>query len=217
MDFSVARHNMVENQVRPNKVTDVRLLEALKAVPREVFVPRDLKSVAYVDGDVEVAPGRRMLEPMVFARMAQEAEIQAHEVVLDVGCATGYSSAVLARLASTVVALESDKALAGRAATLLAEQGVDNVAVVEGPLPDGDKAHGPYDVILVEGAAAENPDALLAQLADGGRLLAISKRTGGVGAATLTLRVGSSFSTRILFEASGAILPGFARRPGFVF
>ncbi len=217
MEFSVARHNMVESQVRPNKVTDAALLAALETVPREAFVPEALKGIAYVDGVIEVAPGRSLLEPMVFARLVQEAHIQPNEVVLDVGCATGYSAAVLARLASTVVALESDKALASRAAELLAEQGADNVAVVEGALPDGDKAHGPYDVILVEGAVAEKPDALLSQLAEGGRLLAITKRPGGLGAASITLKVGKAFSTRHLFEAPARVLPGFARLPGFVF
>jgi protein-L-isoaspartate(D-aspartate) O-methyltransferase len=216
MDFSVARHNMVENQIRTNKVTDARLLDALDTVPREAFVPEVFKSVAYLDGDIDVG-GRRLLEPMVFARMLQTAAIQPHEVVLDIACGTGYSSAVLSRLASTVVALESDKALVGRASALLAEQGADNVAVVEGPLAEGDKAHGPYDVIIVEGALAEVPDALAAQLADRGRLLAVTKKPGAVGAATITLRVGDSYSTRSLFEAAATVLPGFARKPGFVF
>jgi len=217
MDFSLARRNMVDSQVRTNRVTDARLLDALEAVPREAFVPDAFKSVAYRDGEVDIGAGRRLLDPMVFARMAQEARIQPTEVVLDVGCATGYSAAVLARLATTVVALECDKGLAARATALLAELGVDNVAMVEGPLPEGEKAHGPYDVIMVEGAVAEAPEALLAQLSDGGRLLAIIKRSGAVGAATVTLRVGGSFSTRTLFEVAAPILPGFARRPGFVF
>ena len=217
MDFSLARRNMVDSQVRTNRVTDARLLDALEAVPREAFVPDAFKSIAYRDGDVEVGAGRRLLDPMVFARLVQEAHIQPTEVVLDVGCATGYSTAVLARLATTVVALESDRALAGRAAALLAELGVDNVAVVEGQLSEGEKAHGPYDVVMVEGAVAETPEALLAQLAEGGRLLAITKRPGAVSAATLTLRVGGSFSTRTLFEVAAPVLPGFARQPGFVF
>ena len=217
MDFAVARHNMVENQVRPNKVTDGRVLDALEAVPREAFVPDVFKSIAYLDGDIDVGGGRRLLEPMVFARMLQTAAIQAHEVVLDIACGTGYSSAVLSKLASTVVALESDKALVARATALLAEQGADNVAVVEGALAAGDKAHGPYDVIIVEGAVAELPESLTSQLADGGRLLAVTKKPGAVGAATLTLRIGNSLSTRPLFEAAAAPLPGFARKAGFVF
>ncbi len=217
MDFSVARHNMVENQIRTNKVTDSRVLDALDAVPREAFVPEVFKSIAYLDGDIDVGGGRRLLEPMVFARLLQIAAIQSHEVVLDIACGTGYSAAVLSKLASTVVALESDKALAARASALLAEQGADNVAVVEGALAEGDKAHGPYDVIMVEGAVAEIPDALAAQLSDRGRLLAVTKKPGAVGSATITLRVGNTFSTRPLFEAAAAVLPGFARKAGFVF
>ncbi len=217
MDFSVARHNMVENQIRPNRVTDARVLAALDSVPRELFVPESVRSIAYLDGDIDLGNGRRMLEPMVFARLLQNAEIQPNEVVLDVGCGTGYSAAVLARLASTVVALENDRALAQRAAKLLAEQKVDTVALVEGALATGDKAHGPYDVIVIEGAVAKVPDTLLEQLADGGRLVAVVARPGSVSQATLMLRIGSSVSARPLFEAGAALLPGFATRPGFVF
>jgi len=217
MDFSVARHNMVENQIRPNRVTDTRVLAALETVPRERFVPDALKGIAYLDGDIELGAGRRMLEPMVFARLLQAAEIQPNEVVLDVGCGTGYSAAVLARLASTVVALESDRALAQRAGALLAELGVDTVALVEGALVAGDKAHGPYDVIVVEGAVARIPESLLDQLADRGRLVAVVAKPGSVGQASITLKIGDAVSTRPLFEAAAALLPGFAPRPGFVF
>ena len=209
MDFSLARHNMVENQIRTNRVTDARVLEALEQVPRELFVPESLRGIAYVDEDIDLGGGRRMLEPMVFARMLQSAEIRPSEVVLDIGCGTGYSAAVLARLATTVVALESERSLAQRAASLLAELGADNVALVEGPLTEGDKAHGPYDVIMIEGAVSQVPDSLRGQLADRGRLLAVSKPPGKIGQATLTLRVGDSLSVRPLFEAKGSLLPGF--------
>ena len=217
MDFSLARHNMVENQIRTNKVTDGRVLDAIESVPREAYVPAAFRSVAYLDDDIDLGGGRSLLEPMVFARLLQAAAIQPNEVVLDVGCGTGYSAAVLARLATTVVAVESDRALAARASTLLAEQGADNVALVEGALEQGDKQHGPYDVIVIDGAVAQVPEALLAQLADGGRLVTITQRGAGLGEATLTLRVGDSYSTRALFDAAAKILPGFARRPGFVF
>ena len=217
MDFSVARRNMVENQIRPNRVTDARVLAALEEVPRELFVPEGVRNIAYIDGDIELGAGRRMLEPTVFARLLQAAEIQPNEVVLDVGCGTGYSAAVLAHLASTVVALESDRALAQRATKLLADQSVDTVALVEGALAAGDKVHGPYDVIVIEGAVAKVPEGLLAQLADGGRLVAVVTQPGSVGRATLMLRVGESVSSRPLFEAAAALLPGFTARPGFVF
>jgi protein-L-isoaspartate(D-aspartate) O-methyltransferase len=217
MDFSVARHNMVENQIRTNKVTDSRILDAIETVPRERFVPDALKGIAYLDGDIELGAGRRLLEPMVFARMLQAAEIQPNEVVLDVGCGTGYSAAVLAHLASTVVALESDRALMHRASALLGELGVDTVALIEGALAMGDQAHGPYDAIIVEGAVGRIPDALTAQLAEGGRLVAVISRPGAVSQACLSLKVGNSISTLPLFEASAALLPGFAEHRGFVF
>ena len=217
MDFAVARHNMVENQVRTNKVTDNRVLDALESVPREKFVPEGLRNIAYVDGDIDIGAGRRLLEPMVFARLLQTAEIQPSEVVLDVGCGTGYSAAVLARLASTVVALESDRGLAGRAQALLAELGVDTVALIEGPLAAGDQAHGPYDVIILEGAVAQVPAALTAQLAEGGRLLAVIAKPGAVAQASLLLKTSTAVSTVPLFEAAAALLPGFSVRPGFVF
>lgn len=217
MDFSLARHNMVENQIRTNRVTDGRVLDAIEAVPREAYVPAAFRSVAYLDDDIDLGGGRSLLEPMVFARLLQAAAIQPSEVVLDVGCGTGYSAAVLARLATTVVAIESDRALAARAAALLAEQGVDNVALVEGPLAEGDKPHGPYDVIVLEGAVTQVPERLLFQLADGGRLVTVTQRAGGLGEATLTLRVGDTFSTRSLSDAAAKLLPGFERRPGFVF
>ena len=217
MDFSIARHNMVENQIRTNKVTDRRVLDALEEVPRERFVPDALKGIAYLDGDIELGAGRRLLEPMVFARLLQSAEIQPNEVVLDVGCGTGYSAAVLARLASTVVALESDRGLVQRASALLTELKVDTVAVIEGALAGGDKAHGPYDVIVIEGAVARLPDALVAQLAEGGRLVSVIARPGSVAQASLTLKVGSAVSTLPLFEAAASLLPGFAERAGFVF
>ena len=217
MDFSAARRNMVESQVRPNQVTDDRVIAALEEVPREAFVPEAFKGIAYIDEDIGIGNGRTILAPMVFARLLQAAQLDPAEIVLDVGCGTGYSAAVLARLASTVIALESDRALMQRAQTLLADQGADNVALVEGPLAEGDKAHGPYNAIIVEGAVARLPDALLAQLADLGRLVAVTARPGEVSRATLTLRVGDSFTTRPLFDASATMLPGFAVRPGFVF
>lgn len=217
MDFASARNNMVENQIRTNRVTDTRVIDALASVPREAFVPEAAKGIAYFDGDIDLGGGRRLLEPQVLARLLQAAAIQPSEVVLDVGCATGYSAAVIAKLASTVVALESDKGLAGRATALLAEQGVDNVAVVEGSLAEGDRVHGPYDAIIVEGGIAELPAALTAQLADRGRLVAVFMGPGEVPHATLTLRVGETLTTRTLFEAPARPLPGFAKRPGFVF
>jgi protein-L-isoaspartate(D-aspartate) O-methyltransferase len=179
-------------------------------VPREIFVPKQRAGGAYVDGPVPVGNGRSLMEPRVFARLVQFADIQPTDVVLDVGCGSGYSAAILSRLASTVVALETDSELAGRASANLAALGVDNVAVVTGALPDGDAAHGPYDVIMIEGQVPSIPDKLLKQLAEGGRLLVVMDQGAGPGRATLYSRFGGTVSHRIVFDATVGRLPGFA-------
>lgn len=216
-DFAAARANMVECQVRPNKVTDSRLLAAMAAVPRERFVPEGLAGHAYVDDDIAVAPGRYLMEPMVLARLLQAAAIEDGDVVLDIGCATGYSTAILARLAATVVALESDEALAETAIELLTGLDADNSAVVGGEHAAGYAAQAPYDVIVLEGAVEQVPEALGEQLAEGGRLVAVVTGGGRVGKATLMLRVRGVLSSRILFDAAVPPLPGFAIERGFVF
>jgi len=209
MDYKAARHMMVEAQLRTNRVINPALIEALESVPREIFVPKQMAGGAYVDGPVPIGNGRALMEPMVFGRLAQIAEIKPTDVVLDVGCGSGYSAAVLSHVASTVVALESDSELAGRASAALASLGVDNVAVVTGPLPDGDAAHGPYDVIMIEGQVPAIPKSLLNQLAEGGRLLAVLDQGAGPGRATLYTRFGGAISHRIVFDATAGRLPGF--------
>jgi len=217
MNYAAARHNMVENQIRTNRVTDPAVIKAMDSVPREVFVPVQLRGVAYVDENLDLGNGRSLMAPMRFARLIQAAELTGSEVVLDVGCASGYSAAVLSRLASTVVALESDAELSAQATSRFSELAVDNVALVSGALAAGDAAHGPYDVIVVEGSVSEIPEVLVKQLADGGRLLAVVCGESGIGRATLVLRTGDVFSSRALFDTAVAPLPGFQAKPGFVF
>lgn len=217
MDYATARHNMVENQLRPNRVTDMAVCEAMLDLPRELFVPKQLRGIAYVDEDVEVAAGRWLMEPMVFARLLQAAEIKPSDVILDIGCGTGYSAGVLAKLGSTVVAVENDPELANRASGLLSELGLHNAAVVTGPLAEGYAAQAPYDVIVFDGAVCEIPKAVLSQLAEGGRLVAVVTGEAGLGKATLVTRAGDSFGHRIVFDAGTPLLPGFTRQPAFVF
>ncbi|HMA48175.1 MAG TPA: protein-L-isoaspartate O-methyltransferase [Magnetospirillaceae bacterium] len=209
MDYKAARHMMVEAQLRTNRVITPELIEALESVPRETFVPRQMAGGAYIDGAVPIGNGRSLMEPMVFGRLLQTAAIKSSDVVLDVGCASGYSAAVLSHVASTVVALEVDSELAGRASANLAQLGVDNVAVVTGPLTEGDAAHGPYDVIIVEGMVPAVPKTLLDQLAEGGRLLAVVEDGAGPGRATLFTRFGGAISHRVIFDATAGRLPGF--------
>ncbi len=219
--YDAARANMVENQVRPNKVTDERVLAAMAAVPRELFVPKKFAGIAYVDEDIAVSRDRYLMEPMVLARLLQAAAIEPRDVVLDIGCASGYSTAVLARLADTVVAIESDAELAETAIALMAELDADNTAVVTGELAEGYANQAPYDVIVLEGAVEEVPRALSDQLSEDGRLVAVvtGENRGGIhlGRATLMRRMHGRLSVRVLFDASVPPLPGFAVERGFVF
>lgn len=216
-NYTAARTNMVESQIRTNKVTDPLIIEAMGEIPRERFVPETHLGVAYVDEDIAIAEGRYLMEPLVLARLLQAAEITKTDVVLDIGCATGYSTALIARLANTVVALESDPDLAATAQRLLAELDVDNVVVIEADLRQGYAEQAPYDVILFDGALARIPDDICAQLAEGGRLLAVVENGAGLGKAVLVQRRDGVLSRRVLFDASTPLLPGFAAEAGFVF
>ncbi|WP_337995447.1 protein-L-isoaspartate O-methyltransferase [Oleispirillum naphthae] len=216
MDFELARRNMVDNQVRTNRVTDSLVISALRSVPREVFVPAPAKSLAYIDDDIEVAPGRFLMKPVALARLLQLAEVQRTDAVLDIGCASGYSAAVLGHMASSVVALEEDAQLANWAAETLLGLGIDNAAVLEGGLAQGLADQGPYDVILIDGMVDRIPEGVRAQLAEGGRLVAVV-RDKGIGRATLVTRRGGAFGHRIEFDATVAPLPGFAKAAAFVF
>ncbi|RMF11844.1 MAG: protein-L-isoaspartate O-methyltransferase [Alphaproteobacteria bacterium] len=215
-NFALARDHMIDGQLKPNHVTDPRVLAALRAVPRELFVPKALRGVAYVDEDIEVAPGRFLMEPMVFARLLQETRIKDSDLVLDIGCATGYSSAVLSELAAALVAVEEVPELVERAKSLLAERECGNVAVVEGPLNRGAPDHEPFDVIFINGAVEQIPDALFDQLAEGGRLACVHV-VNGVGKASLFIKDGGVIGRRPLFDAAVPVLPGFERPRGFVF
>jgi protein-L-isoaspartate(D-aspartate) O-methyltransferase len=207
---------MVRNQLLPNRLTDAGVTEAIIAVPRERFVPKSLAGVAYLDEDILLGRDRYLMEPRVFARLLQAAEIDEDDVVLDVGCGNGYSAAVISYLAGAVVALEEDEELARNAGELLAELERDNVAVVSGSLRDGNPSQGPYDVVFVNGSIEAVPDALVAQLSDGGRLLCV---VGGarIGKATLVVRRGETSDARPLFDAAVPPLPGFARAAEFAF
>jgi len=217
IDFARARRNMVDCQLRTNKVTDRALLAAFRETPRERFVDPAYQAIAYADESVPMGEGRVLAQPMVLARLLQELGVTSEHVVLDVGCGTGYSSALLSRLAATVVGLESDPALAGRANELLARLACDNALVVEGPLAEGYAAQGPYDIILIGGEIAEVPEAILDQLADGGRLATILNEGGGPCRGVLMTRRGGFASRRILCDANAPPMPGFARQAGFVF
>jgi len=216
MDFSAARRHMVESQIRTSRVVDEAVIAAMADVPRERFVPGRLQPVAYIDEDLKISDGRYLMEPAVLARLLQEANVEPSDVVLDIGSGSGYGAAILARLAGTVFALESDPLLSARASQLFTELGLDNVVPVDGPLAEGCPKHAPYNVILIEGAVETIPDVVVDQLEDGGRLVAVVQER-GVGRATVVRRVGDHLSRRVVFDAAIPVLPEFRTPAGFVF
>lgn len=216
MDFAAARRNMVASQIKTNRVSDPLVIEAMGAVPRERFLPTEQRQFAYVDEDLPIGHGRVIMEPMVLARLLQLADVQPGDNALVIGAGTGYSTAVLAYMASSVVAVESDPALAASAAQTLSELNVDNAAVVTGDFQRGKPEQGPFDIIFINGAVDFIPEALTQQLSDGGRLVCIV-REGPIGRATLVTRSGTAFGRRQDFDAATSVLPGFMKQPGFVF
>lgn len=207
VDFASARRKMVDNQLRTSNITDRRLLAAMDDVPRELFVPEARRDLAYTDIAQPLGEGRALASPAPFARLVQLAEIRHTDRVLDVGAATGYSSAVLARLGAEITALESDAGLAVRAREALAASGAANVSVVEGPLDGSSGLAGTYDVIVVEGTVASAPAALFPRLAQGGRLVALI-RSGATASVHVFVRSGDEVASRTEFNAT---LPALAR------
>ncbi len=221
MDFAEARKNMVDGQILVNDVTDRRILKAMLDIPREIFVPAQNRSLAYMDTSVPLGTGnpvhaRKMMAPMVLARLLDLAEIRESDIVLDIGCATGYSTAVLAHIAESVVGLEQDEALGQAATRNLAELGVDNAAIVSGPHRQGYASEGQYDVIILEGKVPEVPQSLFAQLKDAGRL-AVILESGPIGQAVLFRRIKDSVSNWPGFDCDAPYLPGFEQEETFSF
>ena len=218
-DYSQSRRKMVDNQLRTNDVTDHRILDAMEDVPRERFVPASRKAVAYIDEDIQIGSdegGRVLMKPHIFGKMLQLADIRADDIVLIVGAGSGYSAAVIAKLAASVVALEEDEALFSSATESLVELGIENAVVVDGVLTDGYVSEGPYDVIFVDGAVETLPETLTKQLKSAGRLVVIEGQ-GGAGVARLYQKSGEAVSSRFGFNAAVSLLPGFAKSEEFVF
>jgi protein-L-isoaspartate(D-aspartate) O-methyltransferase len=221
-DFTVAREKMVDSQLRTEDVTDYAILTAMGEIPRERFVPARMRPLAYIDEDIRVkdasgaTPARCLMEPAPFARLLQLAEIMPSDIVLDIGCATGYSTAVLARMANSVVAVEEDAELAAMASETLVDLGVANAAVVTGAMVEGYPSEGPYDVIFLGGAVEYVPDALFDQLKEGGRLIGVVGY-GRAASATLFTRTDDDIGSRVAFNAHVCPLPGFAKPKAFVF
>jgi protein-L-isoaspartate(D-aspartate) O-methyltransferase len=213
-DFAARRTMMVDTQIRPSDVTKFPIIEAMLSVPREAFVPADRQEAAYLGDNIDLGQGRVILEPRTFAKMLDALDIQPDELVLDLGAATGYSSAVLARLSEAVIALEEDGALLADAQTALSDVGADNVVLHEGTLAEGAADLGPFDVIVVEGAVEHLPEAITDQLKEGGRIAALFQE-GRLGTVKIGYRIDGQINWRFAFNAGAPVLPGFQRHRAF--
>jgi len=215
-DFVQARRMMVDGQIRPSDMTDLDVIDAMGEVPRERFVPPDLVDVAYLDRDLPIDAQRALLKPMVIARMVQALELKPGDKVLDVAGGTGYTAAILARLAGSVVALEDDPTRTKRCAELARDLGATHVSAVAGPLDAGWPALAPYDAIIINGTCEVEPQVLLRQLANGGRLVGIFGSAPATKAMVYRMDNGE-IGYRPLFNAAAPLLPAFAKAPAFVF
>jgi protein-L-isoaspartate(D-aspartate) O-methyltransferase len=207
-DFALRRRMMVDTQVRPSDVTKFPIIDAMLTVEREKFLPEVLQEAAYTGENIALSGGRVMLEPRTLAKMLDGLNLTREELVLDIGCAHGYSSAVIARMAQAVVAVEEDETMAQEAELALASAGADNVIVHHGPLAEGAAEHGPYDVILIQGGVAQLPEPIADQLKDGGRIACLFME-GSLGVVRLGYKTQGAISWRFEFNASAPVLPGF--------
>lgn len=213
-DFALRRTMMVDHQIRPADVTKFPVIAAFLDVPRERYVPDPLREAAYLGENLAIAPGRVMLDPRSLAKMLDMLDIQPEETILDLGCGHGYSTAVIARLARAVIAVEDDEALASEADQILSSEGVDNALVLRGPLADGAARHAPYDAIVVQGGVETVPPALTAQLREGGRIACIFME-GALGTCRIGHRADGGITWRYAFNSSVPVLAGFRRMPEF--
>ena len=213
-NFTARRTMMVDTQVRPSDVTKFPIIDAMLSVPREVYVPATMQEAAYIGENLDIAAGRVVLEPRTFGKMLDALMIDVDDVVLDIACGLGYSTAVLAQMCDFVVAVEDDDARAVQAQETLSAQGVDNAAVMTGPLAEGSAKSGPYDIIMVQGAVHTVPDALLDQLREGGRIACIFAED-ALGVVRIGLKIDGTVNWRFAFNAGAPVLTGFEKQAAF--
>lgn len=213
-DFAMRRTMMVDTQVRPSDVTKFPIIDAMLSVAREDFVPAAQREAAYVGENLSLGSGRVLLEPRTLAKMLDALAIEGDEMVLDVGCAMGYSAAVIARMAEAVIAVEEDETMAAEAQEALAEAGADNAVVHVGPLAEGAPKYGPYDVILIGGGITTLPDAISDQLKEGGRIACLFMQ-GSLGEVRIGYKREGHISWRLAFNAGAPVLPGFQAEAAF--
>lgn len=215
-DYTTRRTVMVDTQIRPSDVTKFPIIDAMLATPREAYVPRHMKEAAYIGENIDLGGNRVMLDPRTLAKMLDALDIRGDELVLDIGSAYGYSAAVMARMAEAVVAVEEDETMAGEAQGILSEQGADNVIVHEGPLTAGAPEHGPYDVIVIQGAVEHLPAAITDQLKEGGRIACLFTE-GTLGVVRIGYKIDGDMNWRFAFNAGAPVLAGFERHAAFTF
>lgn len=213
-DYAARRTMMVDTQIRPSDVTKFPIIDAMLAVPREAFVPRQSREAAYMGENLDLGGGRIMLEPRTLAKMLDALDIRGDELVLDIGAGLGYSTAVMARMAELVVAVEEDEGTAQEAQSLLLDHGADNAVVHNGPLAEGAAEHGPYDVIILQGAVENLPDAIIDQLKEGGRICCLFQE-GALGVVRVGYKIDGEVSWRFAFNAGAPVLPGFEKHAAF--
>ena len=215
-DFAFRRTMMVDTQVRPSDVTKFPIIDAMLNVARENFVPAAQREASYMGENLDLGHGRVLLEPRTLAKMLDALAITNEELVLDIGCAHGYSSAVIAHMAEAVVAVEEDEAMAAEAQEGLAAAGADNVVVHNGELMHGAAQHGPYDVIVIQGGVTDVPQVLIDQLKNGGRMACLFM-VGALGEVRIGYKYGNDINWRTSFNASAPVLDGFKREATFQF
>jgi len=213
-DFAARRTTMVDTQVRPSDVTKLPIIESMLAIPRERFVPGNMQEAAYVGENLELSAGRVLLEPRTLAKMLDALDIRQNDMILDIAPASGYSSAVIARMAEAVVAVEPDDSLADEAEAALEAVGATNVVLERGAATEGAPAHGPYDAMIVQGAVQVFPATLADQLKDGGRVAAVFM-DGALGVVRVGVKSGGTIHWRDSFHAGAPVLEGFAAQPAF--
>lgn len=213
-DYAARRTMMVDTQVRPSDVTKFPIIDAMLVVPREAFVPRALREAAYMGENVDLGGGRVMLEPRTLAKILDALEIEGDDLVLDIGPGLGYSSAIMARMAEAVVAVEDDADMVQEAQRVLADNGADNVILHHGALTQGAPDHGPYDVITIQGAVEHLPEALTDQLKEGGRIACLFME-GALGVVRIGYKIDGQINWRFSFNAGAPVLPGFERHAAF--
>ena len=213
-DYSERRTMMVDTQIRPSDVTKFPIIDAMLSVPRETFVPRNLREAAYVGENIDLGGGRVMLEPRTLAKLLDALEIQGDELVLDIGSSLGYSAAVMARMAEAVVAVEDNADMVAEAQGLLTENAADNVILHEGPLTEGAAEHGPYDVITLQGSIEHLPEKISDQLKDGGRIGCLFME-GSLGVVRIGYKIDGRMNWRFSFNAGAPVIPGFEKHAAF--